>query len=101
MPKFDSDDRFRRELRRRIDRYFAASERRPRDCPQMYLKTAVVISLLMASYVLLVFFTATWWLAIPLAVLLGLALAAVASMFSTTGGIAPIPSTRGSTTSRR
>lgn len=76
-PKFDSNDEFIRALRPRIDLYFAGKGKQPRDCPGMYLKTAVVLSSLAVLYVLLVFFATTWWQALPLAVLLGLASAAV------------------------
>jgi linoleoyl-CoA desaturase len=75
--KFPVGDRFYAELRRRVDRYFAGSALSRRDRPQMYLKTAVLIGWLAASYTLLVFFVATWWLAVPLAVSLGLAMAAM------------------------
>ena len=61
--KFGPGDEFRQELRRRIDRYFKRTGRRPHDCPQMYLKTAVVLGWLVMSYVLLVFFAGSWWLA--------------------------------------
>ena len=65
---FGAGDRFQKELQRRVDRYFQSTGRRRRDCPRMYLKTAVVISWLLTSYVLLVFVVGTWWLALPLAI---------------------------------
>jgi len=42
----------------------------------MYLKTAILLTWLAASYVLLVFVAETWWQALPLAILLGCAMAA-------------------------
>lgn len=75
--KFAASDGFQRELRRRVDQYFAGSGRRPRDCPSMYLKTVVVAGWLMASYVALVFWATSWSTALPLAVSLGLSMAAV------------------------
>src|SRR5689334_14055052 len=75
--KFGSGDGFYVELRRRVEQYFRTTGQGPRDRPKMYLKTAVVVGWLAASYGLLVFFAATWWLAVPLAVSLGLAMAAV------------------------
>jgi linoleoyl-CoA desaturase len=85
-PKFDPDDRFRRALRERVEQYFTNTGRRPRDARQMYLKTAVVLGCVMTSYALLVFGATTWWLALPLAVLLGLSLAAVGFNVQHDGG---------------
>ena len=84
--KFGPGDEFHQELRRRIDRYFKRTGRRPHDCPQMYLKTAVVLGWLVTSYVLLVFFAGSWWLALLLAISLGLAMAAVGFDIQHDGG---------------
>lgn len=76
-PKFPRDEAgFLTELRRRVDVYFADGRRR-RDCWQMYLKTAVVLSWLATSYAMLVFVVPTWWLAAPLAISLALAISVV------------------------
>lgn len=75
--KFGAGDGFQGVLRRRVDRFFRSTGRRPRDCPAMYVKTAVVLAWFVASYALLVFLPGTWWLALPLAVSLGLSMAAV------------------------
>jgi linoleoyl-CoA desaturase len=75
--KFSSAEGFRRELQRRVERYFRETGRRPRDCPQMYLKTAIILSSVAVCYSLLVFGIATWWLFVPLSLMLGLLLAAV------------------------
>lgn len=76
-PKFQADDRFRQKLRQRVEDYFKETGRHPRDCPQMYLKTALVMGGLAASYALLVFGAPPLWAALLLAGLLGVALAAV------------------------
>lgn len=76
--KFNSPDTFRQALRRRVDEYFASTGRKPRDCPQMYVKSAIVLICCAAAYALLVFVVSAWWLTIPLAVVLGLLLAAAA-----------------------
>jgi linoleoyl-CoA desaturase len=73
--KFGASDGFHRELRRRVDQYFRSSGRRQRDCPRMYLKTALIFGWLAASYGMLVFVVETWWLGLPLAILLGLSMA--------------------------
>ena len=74
-PRFSGDSGFQQELRRRVEDYFQSTGRRPRDCPQMYLKTAAVLAWLAGTYVLLVFVAQAWWQALPLAVSLGLAMA--------------------------
>ena len=84
--KFRSPDSFRETLRRRVDEFFATSGRTPRDCPGMYVKSAVILFGCTAVYVALVIFASVWWLAIPLAVLLGLALAAAAFNIQHDGG---------------
>src|SRR5579884_3366967 len=75
--KFGTSDGFQGALRRRVAEYFRSTGRRPRDCPHMYLKTAIIFAWFAASYGLLVFLAGTWWLAVPLVISLGLAMAAV------------------------
>lgn len=76
--KFGPDeDGFHRELRQRVARYFETTGRRQRDCPQMYIKTLVILGWVAVSYGLLVFGNVTWWMAVPLAISTGLAMAAV------------------------
>jgi hypothetical protein len=53
--KFGVSDRFYAAVRRRVDHYFLGTGRKPRDCPQMYLKTALIFGWFAASYGLLVF----------------------------------------------
>lgn len=75
--KFIGSHDFQVELRRRVDAYFRTSGRRQRDCPRMFLKSAMVIGWFTTSYLLLVFCAEAWWQAVPLAISLGLAMAAV------------------------
>lgn len=84
--KFGKNNGFQEELRRRVDEYFRSSGRRQRDCPQMYLKTAIIVTCFAAAYVLLVFAAQTWWQALPLAVLLGLATAGIGFNIQHDGG---------------
>jgi linoleoyl-CoA desaturase len=84
--KFAASNDFQHELRRRVDHYFSSTGRSMRDSPQMYIKTAVVLSWFAASYVLLVFFAATWWQAVPLAISMGLSIAAVGFNIQHDGG---------------
>ena len=84
--KFGPADAFQRELRRRVERYFATTGRRRRDCPQMYLKTALIFGWFAASYPTLLFLVETWWLALPLAISLGLSMAAIGFNVQHDGG---------------
>jgi linoleoyl-CoA desaturase len=84
--KFNASDAFHRELRRRVDRYFSFTGRKRRDCPQMYVKTALLVGWLAASYILLVFVVQAWWLAVPLALSLGLSMAAIGFNVQHDGG---------------
>jgi linoleoyl-CoA desaturase len=75
--KFTGSERFLRELRKRVDAYFETTGRPRRDCPQMYFKTASILAWLVGAYLLLMFAVTSWWLILPLAAILGLAMAAV------------------------
>jgi len=84
--KFAPDAGFQRELRRRVEAFVHARGMRERDCPRMYIKTAVVLTAFALAYVLLVFFARTWWQALPLALLLGLATAEIGFNIQHDGG---------------
>jgi linoleoyl-CoA desaturase len=43
----------------------------------MYAKVVILMTGLVATYVLLIFAASTWWQAVPLAIFLGLALAGI------------------------
>jgi linoleoyl-CoA desaturase len=75
--KFVAESRFLQEVRRRVDEYFRITGRRQRDCPRMYLKTAIILACGASCYVLLIFFAGNWWLALPLAIALGLSMGAI------------------------
>jgi linoleoyl-CoA desaturase len=74
---FGGSGEFQAELKRRVDEYFRRTGKRRRDSPQMYIKAALILSCFAASYALLTFVVATWWLAVPLAVLLGCSTAGI------------------------
>lgn len=76
-PKFANDTGFHAEVRHRVDEFFRVTGRRQRDCPQMYLKTALIFAWLALSYAVLIFVAATWWQAMLVAIALGLAIAAI------------------------
>src|SRR5215469_15567596 len=75
--KFGKAKEFQLELRRRVEAYFAAAGRGERDCPAMYLKSAIILAGFALGYVLLVFFAKTWWEAVPLAVFTGFTMAEI------------------------
>jgi linoleoyl-CoA desaturase len=84
--KFARADEFQKTLKRRVDRYFQFTGLSPHDNPRMYLKTAIILTWLASSYVLLVFFASAWWVAIPLAISMGLSMAAVGFNIQHDGG---------------
>src|SRR6267142_3486272 len=75
--RFAADNDFQLELRRRVEEFIRRTHLKQRDCPRMYLKTAIVLGTFAAAYVLLVFFARSGWQGLPLAVLLGLATAEI------------------------
>jgi linoleoyl-CoA desaturase len=83
---FGRNNLFQVELRRRVDEYFRTTGRRPRDCWQMYVKTAIFVTSFASSYVLLVFVAQTWWHGLLLAVLLGLSAAGIGFNIQHDGG---------------
>src|SRR3989441_235444 len=84
--KFADGNAFQLELRRRVEEYFRTTGRRPRDCWQMYLKTAILLAGFAVSYTLLVFVDQTWWQGLLLAVLLGLSAAGIGFNIQHDGG---------------
>lgn len=84
--RFGPDDSFHRLVKARVDRYFRRTGLAPRDCRRMYLKTALIMTWLVASYVLLVFVAANWWSAVLLAGSVGLAMSAVGFNIMHDGG---------------
>src|SRR5258705_8168776 len=83
---FSRDNRFQVELRHRVDEYFRRTGRRQRDCPEMYLKTGILLTVFGGLYGLLVFATTTWWQALPIAFLLGLSMAVIGFNVQHEGG---------------
>jgi linoleoyl-CoA desaturase len=84
--KFGTDSAFQLELRRRVDEYFRTTGRRRRDCGQMYVKTAILVTAFGGSYLALVFMAQTWWQGVLLAILLGLSAAGIGFNIQHDGG---------------
>ncbi len=84
--KFKSDDPFYHDVKARVSRYFKMSGLKPRDCPQTYFKSLIIMCWVATSYILLVFVSNAWWQTIPLAISLGLSIAAVGFNIQHDGG---------------
>jgi linoleoyl-CoA desaturase len=75
--KFTGDNSFHVAVRRRVEAHLRDTGRRERDCPEMYLKTAILFATFAVSYGLLVFAASEWWQAVPLAVMLALSVVGI------------------------
>ncbi|MFO0645522.1 MAG: acyl-CoA desaturase [Polyangiales bacterium] len=75
--RFGHDGAFRADLKRASDAYFASAARPRRDIAAMYLKTAVILTWFVGSWVLLVFFATRAWQGVLLAMSQGLSIAAI------------------------
>jgi linoleoyl-CoA desaturase len=84
--KFIGANDFQAELRRRVDEFFLRTGKKRRDCTKMYVKTAILLCTTALLYVLLVFVATTWWVGLPLAILTGLAAAAIGFNVQHDGG---------------
>jgi linoleoyl-CoA desaturase len=84
--KFGTNNTFQVELRHRVDEFMRQTGRRPRDCWQMYLKTAIFLATFAALYLALVFLAHAWWQAIPLAAVLGLVVSGIGFNVQHDGG---------------
>ena len=75
--KFNGDNSFHRELRRRVDAELQRRGTRPRDSAEMYLKTAIILAVFAVSYIALVFFASSGWQALAVSIVLGVAMAGI------------------------
>lgn len=76
-PKFTVSDRFLQTLRHHVDGYFESTGRRKRDCTGMYFKTGTILLWFFGAYFSLLFLVHAWWLVVPVAIIMGLAVAAI------------------------
>src|SRR5262249_20864543 len=84
--RYDPSTAFYAELKRRVEDYFKATGRCPRDIPPMYVKTVMMLSWFAVSYGLLVFAAGTGWQGLLLAISLGLAMAGIGFNVQHDGG---------------
>ncbi len=77
---------FQDELKKRVTEYFKATGKSERGGWRIYSKTLIVFGWMIASYIALVFFAPTLWLAFPLAFSLAAAMAASAFCVQHDGG---------------
>lgn len=68
---------FQKELRLRVNAYFEENDLSITGNLRLYVKAITLISVFSALYVLLVFFTPVWYIALPAAGLLGITLAGI------------------------
>lgn len=85
--KFAKDSAgFLTALKQRVDAYFQTTGKSKNDCWQMYLKSFIILTWFATSYIALVFFTTSIWVALPLAVVLAVAMSAVGFSIQHDGG---------------
>lgn len=84
--KFSGDSAFHSELRRRVEADFRRRCCRQRDSAAMWFKTALILTTFALAYVALVFWAASWWQGLLLAVLLGMAMAGIGFNIMHDGG---------------
>jgi linoleoyl-CoA desaturase len=84
--RFAAGNEFQVAVRRRVEEFFGRTGRRTRDCPQMYVKTGIILASFATLYALLVFVVGAWYTALPLAMLLGLGMAAIGFNIMHDGG---------------
>lgn len=76
--RFKPRSAFAKELDTAVDAYFAeGTGRKRRDMPRMYLKSAIILTWFVSSWVVLVFFAETWWQGVLAAMSQGLSIAAI------------------------
>jgi linoleoyl-CoA desaturase len=75
--RFGHGGAFRSALKEASDAYFATAAWPRRDIPAMYLKTAIILTWFVGSWVLLVFYATRAWQGVALAMSLGLSVAAI------------------------
>lgn len=84
--KFRGSADFHAEVRKRVHEHLARLGRPERDVRAMYVKTVLLLAALAGLWILLVFWASVWWQAVPLAMLVGLATAAIGFNVQHDGG---------------
>ena len=77
LVKFGRESAFSKALQLRADGYFADTRQQERGLPAMARKTAAIWLWFLTSWAALVLLPGPWWLKVPLAVSLGLAIAGI------------------------
>jgi len=83
---FDPDMAFQKELQRRVDEYFEASDRPKRGGLRLYVKATLILAFFVASYLLLVFTAQNLWQGLPLVIVLGIMTALIGFNIQHDGG---------------
>lgn len=85
-PRFPNSENFQATLKRRVEEYFQTTGKSKRDSVSLYVKAAVIILWLAASYLMLVFLPVPLWGVILLSLSLALAAAGVGFNIQHDGG---------------
>jgi linoleoyl-CoA desaturase len=75
--RFHGSEGFQNELKKRVNAYFTASSKSPRDSFRMYIKTVIILLWFFSSYAVLVFTPLPVWAGILVSISLALAAAGV------------------------
>jgi len=85
--EFGEDNAFELDVRRRVNDYFGQENgRSTKGAFQLYLKTGIIFSLFLASYLLLVFAASSVWQGFLFAILLGFSVAGIGFNIAHDGG---------------
>ena len=77
LVKFARSEGFHQELKRRVENYFVQTGKPQDSGYRAYRDSAIILGWFLTSYILLVFFSATWWTSLGLAISLGMSMAAI------------------------
>ena len=75
--RFQGAGAFHSTLKRRVEEHFQGSNASRRDAPRMYAKSALILTVAVGSYALLMFAAVTWWQGVVLAITLALGMAGI------------------------
>jgi len=68
---------FSQSLKEKVDSYFENRKLNPTGNAPLFFKNVFLVSALIANYIILVFFTPVFWIAIPLCIIMGVNLALI------------------------
>jgi linoleoyl-CoA desaturase len=87
---YSGDKTFQLELKTRVDTFFRETSSSRRDVAAWYFKATAIVLTFAASYTLLVAFASAWWHAVPLTLVLALAVVGIGFNIMHDGGHAAV-----------